>query len=122
MPTTERSEVPPFLMPFLFFPHVWSFSGRLRRFLLVNQGKVAPTTCFLPDHLWFLLVGGRVEVALVSAGFGPFASYRDLWCMAPGRKQCCNAASRCPTKEWHRVLAQKGDAVPVSDSHTGRAL
>lgn len=118
----KRSEVPVFLMPFLFFPHVWSFSGRLRRFLLVFQRKVAPTTCFLPDHLWFLLVGGRVEVALVSAGFGPFASYRVLRCMAPGRKHCCNAASRGPTKEWHRVHAQKGDAVPVFISRTNRAL
>jgi hypothetical protein len=68
VPTTERSEVPSPLMPFLLFPHVWSFSGRLRGFLLMCQRKVAPTTSFLPDHLWFLLVGGRVGVALLYGG------------------------------------------------------
>lgn len=69
MPTTERSEVPPPLMPFIFFSRIWSFSGRSGGFLLTFRGKIAPTTLFLPDHLWFLLVGGRV---------GRGASFRRL--------------------------------------------
>ena len=64
----KRSEVPSPLMPFPFVRRIWSFSGRSAGFLLVHQGKVAPTTSFLPDHLWFLLLGGRGGVALVCAG------------------------------------------------------
>lgn len=85
MPTTERSEVPSPLMPFSSFPRIWSFSGRSWGFLLTYQRKVAPTTVFLPDHLWFLLVGGRGGVALVSAGRRHLSSYRVFRCMAPGR-------------------------------------
>lgn len=64
----KRSEVPMFLMPFLSFPRICSFSGRSGGFLLTCRGKIAPTTSFLPTHLWFLLVGGGLEVALVSGG------------------------------------------------------
>jgi hypothetical protein len=66
----KRSEVPVPLMPFHSFRRIWSFSGRSAGFLLMDQGNLAPTASFLPDHFWFLLVGGRVGVALVSAGLG----------------------------------------------------
>lgn len=86
------------------------------------QRKVASTAGFQPDHLWFPLVEGRVGVVLLSAGFGPLAFHRVFRCVAPGGKRCCEAASRGPTKEWRRVHAQKGDAVPVFISRTNRAL
>jgi hypothetical protein len=87
----KRSEVPLLLMPFSSFPRICSFSGRSGGVLLTYQRKVAPTTVFLPDHLWFLLVGGRVGVALVSAGRRHLSSYRVFRCMAPGRNSCCAA-------------------------------
>lgn len=83
----KRSEVPVFLMPFSFVRRIWSFSGRSAGFLLVHQRKVASTARFQPDHLWFPLVEGRVEVTPLSADFGLLAFHRVLRCVAPGGKR-----------------------------------
>jgi hypothetical protein len=68
-PTTEAKRGASFPYALCYsFRRIWSSSGRSTGFLLVGQRKVAPTASFLPDPFCFLLVGGRLGVALVSAG------------------------------------------------------
>jgi hypothetical protein len=49
VPTTERSEVPPPLMPFLLFPRICSFSGRSGG-ISVDMSQESSAYHLIPTH------------------------------------------------------------------------
>jgi hypothetical protein len=80
----KRSEVPVFLMPFLFIRRIWSFSGRSAGFLLVHQRNDVSTLLCPPAIFHCPRVDNGGTLARLFAGFGLFAVHRFLRCMAPG--------------------------------------